>query len=97
MADRIPLIVNPTASQIQELPTTDALLIHSGAGKGLEFTNNPGGGTGAVATITYEVVSGEQTNLTIQNRTDSTITLYMTEPQTIIIQKQKDTTQTVYV
>ena len=42
-------------------------------------------------------LSGEQTNLTIQNRTDSTITLYMTEPQTIIIQKQKDTTQTVYV
>jgi len=42
-------------------------------------------------------LSGEQTNLTIQNRTDSTITLYMNEPQTIIIQKQKDITQTVYV
>jgi len=42
-------------------------------------------------------VSGEQTNLTVQNRTDSTITLYMNEPQTIIIQKQKDITQTVYV
>ena len=42
-------------------------------------------------------LSGEQTNLPIQNRTDSTITLYMTEPQTIIIQKQKDITQTVYV
>ena len=42
-------------------------------------------------------LSGEQTNLTIQNRTDSTMTLYMTEPQTIIIQKQKDITQTVYV
>ena len=65
MADRIPLIVNPTASQIQELPTTDALLIHSGAGKGLEFTNNPGGGTGDVASITYEVVSGENTKLKI--------------------------------
>ena len=65
MADRIPLIVNAAASQIQELPTSDALLIHSGAGKGLEFTNNPGGGTGDVATITYEVVSGEQTNLKI--------------------------------
>ena len=65
MADRIPLIVNPTASQIQELPTTDALLIHSGAGKGLEFTNNPGGGTGDVASITYEVVSGEDTKLKI--------------------------------
>ena len=59
MADRIPLIVNAAASQIQELPTSDALLIHSGAGKGLEFTNNPGGGTGDVATITYEAVSGD--------------------------------------
>ena len=65
MADRIPLIVNPDASQIQELPLTDALLIHSGAGKGLEFTNNPGGGTGDIASITYEAVSGEQTNLKI--------------------------------
>ncbi len=27
MADRIPLIVNPTASQIQELPTNDKLLL----------------------------------------------------------------------
>ena len=65
MADRIPLIVNSNAKQIQELPTTDALLIHSGAGKGLEFTNNPGGGTGDIASITYEVVSGEQTKLKI--------------------------------
>ena len=65
MADRIPLIVNSNAKQIQELPTTDALLIHSGAGKGLEFTNNPGGGSGDIASITYEVVSGEQTNLKI--------------------------------
>ena len=65
MADRIPLIVNSNAKQIQELPTTDALLIHSGAGKGLEFTNNPGGGTGDIASITYEAVSGEQTNLKI--------------------------------
>ena len=65
MADRIPLIVNPTASQIQELPITDALLIHSGAGKGLEFTDNPGGGAGDVASITYEVVSGEDTKLKI--------------------------------
>ena len=72
MADRIPLIVNSTASQIQELPTTDALLIHSGAGKGLEFTNNPGGGTGDVATITYEVVSGEQTNFKIAVTNDGT-------------------------
>ncbi len=65
MADRIPLIVNSNAKQIQELPTTDALLIHSGAGKGLEFTNNPGGGSGDIASITYEAVSGEQTKLKI--------------------------------
>jgi len=71
MADRIPLIVNPTASQIQELPTTDALLIHSGAGKGLEFTNNPGGGSGDVASITYEVVSGEDTKLKIGLQNDA--------------------------
>tara|TARA_Y100000114_G_C11549998_1_gene226709 strand:+ start:317 stop:541 length:225 start_codon:yes stop_codon:yes gene_type:complete len=43
------------------------------------------------------VVSGEQTNLTLQKQTDSKITLYMTEPQTIIIQQRNDTTQTVYV
>ena len=77
MADRIPLIVNPTVSQIQELPLTDALLIHSGAGKGLEFTNNPGGGTGDIASITYEVVSGENTKLKIglQNDADDFIEL----------------------
>ena len=77
MADRIPLIVNPTASQIQELPLTDALLIHSGSGKGLEFTNNPGGGSGDVASITYEVVSGENTKLKIglQNDADDFIEL----------------------
>ena len=43
------------------------------------------------------VVSGEQKNLTLQKQTDSKITLYMTEPQTIIIQKRNDTTQTGYV
>ena len=36
MADRIPLIVNPDASQIQELPTNDKLLL-SGH---LEFNSN---------------------------------------------------------
>ena len=65
MADRIPLIINASANQIQELPLADALLIHAGAGKGLEFTNNPGGGTGDLASITYEVVSGESTKLKI--------------------------------
>ena len=42
-------------------------------------------------------LSGEQTNLTIQNRTDSTITLYMTDPISIIIQQRNDFTETVYV
>ena len=43
------------------------------------------------------VVSGEKTDLTLQKQTDSKITLYMVEPQTIIIQKRNDITQTVYV
>jgi len=43
------------------------------------------------------VVSGEKTNWTLQKQTDSKITLYMTEPQTIIIQERNDTTQTVSV
>ena len=42
-------------------------------------------------------ISGDQTNLTVQNRTDSTITLYMPEPHSIIIQEQNDFTETVYV
>ena len=42
-------------------------------------------------------VSGEHTSLTLQKRADSKITLYMTEPQTIIIQKNNDRTETVYV
>ena len=66
MANRIPLIVKgaPT-NQIQELPTNDRLLIHAGAANGLQFTSDPGGGTGDVASITYEVVTGEQTKLKI--------------------------------
>ena len=42
-------------------------------------------------------VSGPQTNLVIQKRTDSKITLYNLEPQSIIIQRRSDTTATVYV
>lgn len=70
MADRIPLIINSGANQIQELPLSDALLIHAGAGKGLEFTNNPGGGSGDLASITYEAVSGESTKLKIAVEND---------------------------
>ena len=43
------------------------------------------------------IVSGEQSNLSLQKQEDSKITLYMVEPQTIIIQKRNDITQTVYV
>ena len=43
------------------------------------------------------IISGEQTNLTLQNRTDSKITLYMTEPQSIIIQQRSDVTETFQV
>ena len=62
---RFPLIVNSSAGQIQELNSSDALVVNSGVGLGISFTPNPGGGTGDFATITYEVVSGEQTNFKI--------------------------------
>ena len=42
-------------------------------------------------------LSGSQTNLSIQKRTDSKITLYNLQPQSIIIQRRNDTTATVYV
>ena len=42
-------------------------------------------------------ITGEQTSLTIQKKSDSTITLYMTEPQSIIIQQRSDTTETYQV
>ena len=62
---RFPLIVNSSAGQIQELNSSDALVVNSGVGLGISFTPNPGGGTGDFATITYEVVTGEQTNFKI--------------------------------
>lgn len=42
-------------------------------------------------------ISGEQTNLTIQKLSDSTFTVYLSEPQSIIIQKRNDVTETVFV
>ena len=69
---RFPLIVNSSAGQIQELNSSDALVVNSGAGLGISFTPNPGGGTGDFATITYEAVSGEQTNLKIAVQNDAT-------------------------
>ena len=67
---RFPLIVNSTAGQIQELNSSDALVVNSGVGLGISFTPNPGGGTGDFATITYEVVTGEQTNFKIAVQND---------------------------
>ena len=74
---RFPLIVNSTAGQIQELNSSDALVVNSGVGLGISFTPNPGGGTGDIASITYEVVSGENTKLKIglQNDADAFIEL----------------------
>tara|TARA_R100001510_G_C7594852_1_gene163343 strand:- start:192 stop:416 length:225 start_codon:yes stop_codon:yes gene_type:complete len=42
-------------------------------------------------------ISGEQTNLTIKKQSDFTISLYNTEPQSIVIQRRSDTTITVFV
>ena len=67
---RFPLIVNSSAGQIQELNSSDALVVNSGVGLGISFTPNPGGGTGDFATITYEVVTGEQTNFKIAVQND---------------------------
>ena len=68
---RFPLIVNSTAGQIQELNSSDALVVNSGVGLGISFTPNPGGGTGDFATITYEAVSGENTKLKIAVTNDA--------------------------
>jgi len=140
MANRIPLIVNPTASQIQELPTNDTLDINnnidvagistftggvivntlkvsdltnnrivisgtsgevedsanltfdgstlgvtgnatfsgkiqpsagSGTGNGIRWADNPGGGTGDAASITYFAETGENTKLKIAVANDA--------------------------
>ena len=68
---RFPLIVNSTAGQIQELNSSDALVVNSGVGLGISFTPNPGGGIGDFATITYEAVSGENTKLKIAVTNDA--------------------------
>ena len=43
------------------------------------------------------VITGEQTRLTIQKKDHSKITLYLTEPKSIIIQQRSDTTETYQV
>ena len=68
---RFPLIVNSSAGQIQELNSSDALVVNSGVGLGISFTPNPGGGIGDFATITYEAVSGENTKLKIAVTNDA--------------------------
>ena len=68
---RFPLIVNSSAGQIQELNSSDALVVNSGVGLGISFTPNPGGGTGDFATITYEHETGtEKTNFKIAVQND---------------------------
>ena len=102
MADRIPLIVNAGANQIQELPagdslngivnvtatgtiqaeqitSTDDLTVNgkiqpsagSGTGNGLHWANDPGGGTGDTASITYFAETGENTKLKIAVANDA--------------------------
>ena len=68
---RFPLIVNSTAGQIQELNSSDALVVNSGVGLGITINPNPCGGTGDFATITYEAVSGENTKLKIAVTNDA--------------------------
>ena len=85
MADRFPLIVNSTAGQIQEIPGTDDLVLPgditvsgkiqpssgSGTGNGIHWADNPGGGTGDVASITYYAETGEDTKFKIATGNDA--------------------------
>jgi hypothetical protein len=108
MADRIPLIVNAGANQIQELPAGDSLngivnvtatgtiqaeqltstddaniaddltvggkiqpSVGSGTGNGIRWAENPGGGTGDAASITYFAETGENTKLKIAVANDA--------------------------
>ena len=61
------------------------------------ITGNEGKNILEIENPRESVITGEQTNLTVQNRTDSTITLYMTDPISIIIQQRNDFTETVFV
>ena len=61
------------------------------------ITGNEGKNILEIENPRESVITGEQTNLTIQKKDDSKITLYLTEPQSIIITQQKDTTETFYV
>ena len=61
------------------------------------ITGNEGKNILEIENPRESVITGEQTNLNIQKKDDSKITLYLTEPQSIIITQQKDTTETFYV
>lgn len=61
------------------------------------ITGNEGKNILEIETPRESVITGEQTNLTIKKKDDSKITLYLTEPQSIIITRRSDTTETVYV
>lgn len=61
------------------------------------ITGNEGKNILEIENPRESVITGEQTNLTIQKKDDSKITLYLTEPQSIIITRRNDTTETVYV
>ena len=61
------------------------------------ITGNEGKNILEIETPRESVITGEQTNLTIQKKDDSKITLYLTEPQSIIIQQRSDTTETYQV
>ena len=61
------------------------------------ITGNEGKNILEIENPRESVITGEQTNLTLQNRTDSTITLYTTDPISIIIQQRNDFTETVFV
>ena len=72
MADRIPLIVNPTVSQIQELPNADDLVL-SGQLKMTGTTSgasdiNLSGGTDAKSVITVTETTGTLSQLSIDCR-----------------------------
>ena len=72
MADRIPLIVNPTASQIQELPNADDLVL-SGQLKMTGTTSgasdiNLSGGNDAISVITVTGTSSNLSQLSIDCR-----------------------------
>ncbi len=53
MADRIPLIVNPTAAQIQETPTNDRLIV----GLTTIATNSGINQTGLITATTFNATS----------------------------------------